>query len=54
MATKKSKKKILYTISDDLRSFDFEQFDFRKNKKDLMEYIQYINSKLGKLLRDFK
>lgn len=54
MASKKTKKTILADISKDLRTFDFENFDVRKNKKELLDYIQLINSKLGKLLRDFK
>lgn len=49
---KRSKKKVLKKIAEDLREFDFGSFDPRKDKQILMTHLQSVNSKLGKLIRD--
>lgn len=48
------KKETLKNIVKDLREFDFSNFDPVKDKQNLMTTIQGINSKLGKLLREFE
>lgn len=43
----------LKQIAEDLRSFDFQNFDPRKDKALLMNKLQAINSSLGKLLKGY-
>lgn len=49
-----SRKEVLKTIAVDLRKFDFETFDPRKDKMELMTELKAINIKLGGLLRGYK
>ena len=45
------KKQTLKTIANDLRKFDFGNFDPRTDKTTLMNHLQIVNSKLGKMIR---
>jgi hypothetical protein len=44
---------VLKQISKDLKEFDFQNFDPRKDKTILMNKLQSINSQLGKLLKGY-
>jgi len=48
------KKTTLKLIVSTIRDFDFSEYDPIKDKQRLLTTIQYINSKLGKLLREFE
>lgn len=48
------KKSTLKSISKDLRTFDFTDFNPTTDKQQLLTLIQQINSKLGKLLRNLE
>jgi len=48
------KKETLKIIVEELRTFDFIDFNPVKDKPKLLKTIQSINSKLGKLLREFE
>ena len=57
MATKTStntRQQTLKNISKDLKEFDFSNFDLNKDKLVLMETLNNINVKLGKLLRGYQ
>jgi len=47
------KKMTMQEISTILRDFDFVNYDPYKDKAVLMETLQIVNAKLGKLLRGF-
>ena len=51
---KEPKKETLKIIVEELRSFDFNDFNPATDKQKLFSTIQSINSKLGKLLREFE
>ena len=46
-----TKQETLKTIATDLRNFDFDNFDPRKDKALLTTHLQAVNSKLGKMIR---
>jgi len=48
------KKETLKIIVDELRTFDFTDFNPVKDKPKLLNIIQGINAKLGKLLRELE
>lgn len=46
-----TKQQTLKDIANDLRTFDFNSFDPRKDKIKLMNHLQMVNSKLGRMIR---
>lgn len=44
----------LKKIAKELIGYDFKTFDPRKDKKILMDHLQYINGQLGKLLQGYE
>lgn len=52
--TNNQRQTTLTEITNDLRSFDFQTFDPRKDKIKLMQLLQSINSRLGQLLQGYK
>lgn len=43
----------LKEIAKELKEFDFKSFDARKDKVTLMNQLQSINARLGKLLKGY-
>ena len=50
----KDRQEILKKIAAELMEYDFDTFDPRKDKKILMDHLQYINGQLGKLLQGYE
>lgn len=48
-----TRKEVLQDVAKELREFDFQSFDPRKDKNVLLDKLQYINSQLGNLLKGF-
>jgi len=43
----------LKQVAEELASFDYKNFDPRKDKQILMDHLLYINAQLGKLLKGY-
>lgn len=53
MPEQNTRQETLKEISTELKQFDFQSFDPRKDKQALIEFLKSINSKLGSILKGY-